>query len=99
LFFEINLQIPELNVSYKPQTIAPKFEGTVKELLQTKIKDAYLHPTFVSEVARPMKLDDIIDQDVQKLSGLLLSFYLININFNRRGITKSGSYSSTWKGC
>lgn len=61
--------IPELNVSYKPQTIAPKFEGTVKELLQTRIKDAYLHSAFVSDVARPMKLDDIIDQEVQKLSG------------------------------
>ena len=56
-------------MSYKPQTIAPKFEGTVKELLQTRIKDAYLHPQFVSDVARPMKLDDIIDQEVQKLSG------------------------------
>lgn len=56
-------------MSYKPQTIAPKFEGTVRELLQTKIKDAYLHPTFVSDVTKPMKLEDIIDQEVQKLSG------------------------------
>ena len=23
-------QIPEMNISYKPQTIAPKFEGTVR---------------------------------------------------------------------
>jgi len=40
-------------------------------LLQTKIKDSYLHPTFITEVTRPMKLDDIIDQEVQKLSGKL----------------------------
>ena len=72
MFCEKFFQIPELNVSYKPQTIAPKFEGTVKELLQTKIKDAYLHPTFISDVTRPMKLDDIIDQEVQKLSGIFL---------------------------
>ena len=30
--------LPEMNVSYKPQTIAPKFEGTVRELLYTKVK-------------------------------------------------------------
>jgi ATP-binding cassette subfamily E protein 1 len=30
-------KIPELFVSYKPQKIAPKFEGTVKEILDSKI--------------------------------------------------------------
>ena len=78
MFCEKFFQIPELNVSYKPQTIAPKFEGTVKELLQTKIKDAYLHPTFISDVTRPMKLDDIIDQEVQKLSGISCSLAYLN---------------------
>lgn len=29
--------IPEMNISYKPQTIAPKFEGTVRELFYNKI--------------------------------------------------------------
>lgn len=31
--YDVNLcllKIPEMNISYKPQTIAPKFEGTVR---------------------------------------------------------------------
>jgi ATP-binding cassette subfamily E protein 1 len=62
-------QVPELNVSYKPQKISPKFEGTVRMLLQKKIRDAYMHPQFVSDVTRPMLLEAIIDQEVQNLSG------------------------------
>jgi ATP-binding cassette subfamily E protein 1 len=30
---DATIEMPKLNVSYKPQTIAPKFEGTVKDLL------------------------------------------------------------------
>jgi ATP-binding cassette subfamily E protein 1 len=61
--------VPELHVSYKPQKISPKFEGTVRMLLQKKIKDAYLHPQFVSDVTKPLQLEAIIDQEVQHLSG------------------------------
>ena len=38
--------LPEFNVSYKPQKISPKFESTVRDLLHKKIRDAYLHPQF-----------------------------------------------------
>ena len=58
-----------MNISYKPQTIAPKFEGTVRELLMSKVKDAWLTPSFTSEVTKPLQLDNIIDNQVQKLSG------------------------------
>jgi len=34
-------EMPRLNISYKPQTIAPKFEGTVKDLLYLKLNDAW----------------------------------------------------------
>lgn len=37
-------KIPILNVSYKPQKIAPKFEGTVRQLLHSKIRATYIHP-------------------------------------------------------
>jgi ATP-binding cassette subfamily E protein 1 len=30
---EAEVEMPKLNISYKPQTIAPKFDGTVKDLL------------------------------------------------------------------
>lgn len=60
---------PQLNVSLKPQTIAPKFQGTVRMLLIKTIKAAFMHPQFQTDVAKPMNLDNIIDQDVQTLSG------------------------------
>ena len=63
------LGIPQFNVSYKPQTISPKFLGTVRQLLHKKIRDAYIHPQFVSDVMKPMSMDAIIDNGVQNLSG------------------------------
>jgi len=61
--------IPQLNISYKPQKISPKSQGTVRLLLHDKIRDAYVHPQFVTDVIKPLKIDDIIDQEVQNLSG------------------------------
>lgn len=61
--------LPTLSVSLKPQTIAPKFQGTVRMLLLKQIKMSFMHPQFQSDVVKPMHLDNIIDQDVQTLSG------------------------------
>jgi len=64
-----SLGVPRMSVSYKPQKIAPKFNGTVRNLLHKKIRDAYVHPQFVSDVMKPMVISRIIDQGVQNLSG------------------------------
>jgi ATP-binding cassette subfamily E protein 1 len=61
--------VPDLNVSYKPQKISPKFEGTVRQLLHKRIRDAYVHPQFVSDVMKPLVIENIIDNGVQTLSG------------------------------
>ncbi|XP_025410141.1 ATP-binding cassette sub-family E member 1 [Sipha flava] len=61
--------LPRLNVSYKPQKISPKSQCMVRVLLHEKIRDAYVHPQFVTEVMKPLKIDDIMDQEVQNLSG------------------------------
>ena len=61
--------VPDLNVSYKPQKISPKFEGTVRQLLHKRVRDAYVHPQFVSDVMKPLMMDNIIDNGVQTLSG------------------------------
>lgn len=61
--------IPALSVSYKPQTISPKFEGSVEMLLQTKIRAAYNHPQFKSDVLNPMSIDGILEQPLKVLSG------------------------------
>ena len=63
------IEIPELNVSVKPQTITPKFEGSVRDLLQMKIKDQIMHPQFITDVTRPLQIDQLLDQQVQDLSG------------------------------
>lgn len=62
-------QVPELNVSYKPQKISPKFVGTVRMLLLKKIKAMFMHPQFNTDVLKPLQIENIIDQDVQNLSG------------------------------
>lgn len=58
-----------LHISYKPQKISPKSTNSVRTLLHEKIRDAYIHPQFVADVMKPLKIDEIIDQEVQNLSG------------------------------
>jgi ATP-binding cassette subfamily E protein 1 len=60
---------PKLNVSMKPQKIAPKFPGTVRQLFFKKIRASFLHPQFQTDVVKPLKIENIIDQEVQHLSG------------------------------
>ena len=64
-----SFEIPEMAISYKPQTIAPKYPGTVHELLQDTLGEIINHQSFLSEVVRPMKVDLLYDNEVQKLSG------------------------------
>ncbi|KAF4580998.1 Translation initiation factor RLI1 [Ophiocordyceps camponoti-floridani] len=61
--------VPEMRISMKPQTITPKFEGTVRQLFFKKIKQAFLNPQFQTDVVKPLKLEDFIDQEVKNLSG------------------------------
>jgi len=62
-------EVPILNVSYKPQKISPKHTGTVRQLLHERIRDAYVHPQFCTDVLKPMMIEPIFDQEVQNLSG------------------------------
>ena len=64
-----DVEIPEFNVSYKPQKISPKFQNTVRHLLHQKIRDMYLHPQFVSDVMKPLQIEQLMDQEVVNLSG------------------------------
>jgi len=61
--------VPDLNVSYKPQKISPKFKGTVRQLLHKRVREAYVHPQFISDVMKPLVIENIIDNGVQTLSG------------------------------
>eukprot|EP00696_Hemimastix_kukwesjijk_P008965 gnl/Hemi2/2131_TR770_c0_g1_i1.p1 gnl/Hemi2/2131_TR770_c0_g1~~gnl/Hemi2/2131_TR770_c0_g1_i1.p1 ORF type:complete len:681 (-),score=239.37 gnl/Hemi2/2131_TR770_c0_g1_i1:224-2095(-) len=61
--------VPELLVSYKPQTISPQFPGSVRELLHKKIQSAYTHPQFATDVFKPLNIENLMDFQVKNLSG------------------------------
>ncbi len=41
----------------------------VRNLLHKRIQDTYLHPQFQSDVIKPMRIEELYDQEVQNLSG------------------------------
>jgi len=59
-----SIETPRLNVSYKPQTIAPKFEGTVEDLFRLKLKDSWTSSIFKTEVIMPLDINSLLDNDV-----------------------------------
>lgn len=61
--------VPELNVSYKPQKISPRFKGTVRQLLGKKIRAAVMNPQFNAEIIKPLMVEELMDQKVLNLSG------------------------------
>lgn len=61
--------LPSMNVSLKPQKILPRFTGTVKEIFLKKIKASFSNPLFYNDVVKPLKIEYLFDQSVQKLSG------------------------------
>jgi len=63
------VDLPEFSVSYKPQKISPKFDSSVRNLLHKKIRDSYLHPQFISDVIKPLNIEQLMDNDVINLSG------------------------------
>lgn len=60
---------PDLLFSYKPQKISPKYKGTVLELFRSKIGSSFYDSQFQTDVLKPLAIDDIIDNKVNKLSG------------------------------
>ena len=66
---DADAKLPSMSVSYKPQTIAPKFEGTVGDLFHLKLKDSWNSSIFKTEVLIPLDISSLLDNDVQTLSG------------------------------
>lgn len=60
-----DLEFPKLNISYKPQTIAPKFEGTVRDLLTLKLQNTWNSSLFKTEVLHPLQIESLLDNEVQ----------------------------------
>ena len=67
---QINIELPSLKVSYKPQTISPKFDGTVRELLYTRLNRIWeTNIIFKQEIFDPMMVEKLFNYEVKKLSG------------------------------
>ncbi len=62
-------KLGELTVSYKPQYIAPDYEGTVQELLMSVAKENFTSSWYKTEIAQPLRLDLLMDRNVMELSG------------------------------
>ena len=58
-----------LTVSYKPQYISARYEGTVSTLLQSVAGSAYGTEAFTSQFLTPLGLTKLVDRNVQELSG------------------------------
>lgn len=58
----------QVQIAYKPQYLASNFDGTVQELLMTTAPN-YGTNIFKTEIIKPFSLDDLMDKDVNDLSG------------------------------
>lgn len=58
------IKMPEIAISIKPQKISPKFEGTVEQLLNLKLKGAWQAGIFKTEVFNPLRVEELLDNDV-----------------------------------
>lgn len=66
---EEDVEVPQLSVSYKPQTISPTFEGTVQDLLIEKLKEVFNYQPYITDVIKPLGVHNLFELDVQNLSG------------------------------
>ncbi|KAI6173280.1 Pixie [Aphelenchoides besseyi] len=66
---DASVEVPKLNISYKPQKISPKYPETVCELLLDGIYEMFSHPTLKTDVLNPLQIDRLLDLQVQNLSS------------------------------
>jgi ATP-binding cassette subfamily E protein 1 len=59
----------DLTVSYKPQYIAPEYDGTVQELLMSVAKETYTSSWYKTEILGPLRLNVLLDRYIMELSG------------------------------
>ncbi len=59
----------ELMISYKPQYIAPEYEGTVQELLMDIAKEIFTSSWYKTEILGPLRLNVLLERQIMELSG------------------------------
>lgn len=71
------VKMPPLNISYKPQKISPKTDKTVQNLFYEKIRTAFTHPQFATDVLKPLQMERLYDQYVSADVNYKLRSYLL----------------------
>ena len=56
-------------MSYKPQKLAARVDGTVRQLLARSIGGAVAHRRFVDEVMEPLRISALLERQVGTPSG------------------------------
>ncbi|KAK9151985.1 hypothetical protein Syun_010294 [Stephania yunnanensis] len=64
----IDVEVPEFNVSYKPQKIGPKFPSIVGHLLHQKFAILTCILVYV-DVMKPLQIEQLMNREVVNLSG------------------------------
>ena len=59
----------ELKISYKPQYISPQYNGTVEELLKETAPKEFGTSLYRSQILQPLKIPDLLERDINELSG------------------------------
>ena len=63
------VDMPLYTVSYKPQELISRISSTVRELLQKKIPGSCSHAQLRSHVMKPLKIEELMDEQVANHSG------------------------------
>lgn len=67
---ESGVDLPPIKVSYKPQTITPKFDGNVRDLLYMRLKGLWTsNILFKTTIWDPMMVEQLFMSEVKSLSG------------------------------
>ncbi len=66
---DTGIQLSLSSVSYKPQKITPKFDGTVQELLSSKLGNYLYDSYFNTDVVVPLQINELFNNKVKTLSG------------------------------
>ncbi|MEM0466563.1 MAG: ribosome biogenesis/translation initiation ATPase RLI [Candidatus Thermoplasmatota archaeon] len=59
----------DLKISYKPQSISPDFEGSVRDYFEKFAQQIFISSFFQAEIFEPLHLKYLLDHDVSTLSG------------------------------
>eukprot|EP00917_Polyrhabdina_sp_WS-2016_P006627 GHVP01014761.1.p1 GENE.GHVP01014761.1~~GHVP01014761.1.p1 ORF type:complete len:609 (+),score=101.34 GHVP01014761.1:1149-2975(+) len=64
-----NEEIPELVVSYKPQTLGLKTERTVREIMLEQLGNFFGNSQFIVDIVKPLGIEGLYDNTIKTLSG------------------------------